>query len=83
MPAALDTHDRSAIVYYAALGYAQQEIADEVGVSRNTVRKYLRLNRRIVEDAPDPRETLAAVIREQYDWERPGRTAPSFGDHPM
>lgn len=83
MPAAITDERRSAIVYYAALGYAQQAIAEEVGVSRNTVRKYLRLTREAVEDAEDPRETLAEVIQGQYDWDRPAKRAFSFGDHPM
>ena len=83
MPAPITDEERSAIVYYAALGYAQSAIAEEVGVSRNTVRKYLRRTRAAVEDAENPRETLAAVVLGEYDWHRPNRPPISFGDHPM
>lgn len=83
MPAAIDDDARSAIVFHAALGYAQQEIAEEVGVSRNTVRKYLGRTREAVEGAEEPREALAAIVRGDYDWDRPERGRISFGDHPM
>ena len=83
MPAPIDDEARSAIVFHAALGYGQAEIAEEVGVSRNTVRKYLRKTREAVEEAEDPRETLSAILRGEYDWERPERGRISFGDHPM
>lgn len=72
MPAAIDASTRGDIVYYAALGYSQQAVADAVGVSRNTVRKYLELTREIVEDAEEPRERLCAVLEGTYDWD--GRT---------
>ena len=82
MPAAITPAQRSAIVRRASLGYSQAAIAEAVGVSRNTVRKYLHETRAVVEAADDPAATLAAIVREEYDWERAG-PVPSFGDHPM
>lgn len=70
MPAPIDDEERAAIVYYAALGYPRSEIAAEVGVSRNTVRKYLERARETVESADDPRATLCAIVENEYDWER-------------
>lgn len=69
MPAAIDGATRSDIVYYAAIGYSNRDVADEVGVSRNTVRKYLELTRTAVEESADPRETLCAILEDDYDWE--------------
>lgn len=83
MPAAIDDDARSAIVYHAALGYRQAEIAEEVGVARNTVRKYLGKAREAVEAADEPRETLAAIVLGEYDWNRHESGPISFGDHPM
>ena len=83
MPAALDYDARSRIAYYSALGYTQQEISEEVGVSRTTVRKYRAKIRDAVESSDDPRETLVAMLRNQYEWDRPATRIPSFGDHPM
>lgn len=84
MPPAIPDEVRSSIVFHAALGYSQQEISDEVGVSRNTVRKYLRKAREAVEGADEPRETLADIVRDRYDWERPDPAAiRGFGDLPM
>jgi transposase len=70
MPAEIDTETRSRIVYYTALGYTQQEVGERVGVSRNTVRKYRRKTREVVEDADDPRQRLCAIIEDEYDWDR-------------
>lgn len=83
MPAAITDEERGAIVRRAALGYTQSAIADEVGVSRNTVRKYLGLTREAVESSATPEETLAAIVLGEYDWERSDRPPISFGDHPM
>lgn len=84
MPAPIPDEARSRIVFLSALGYTQREIAEEVGVSRNTVRKYLRLTRAVVENADDPEGTLADVVRGRYDWERPEPAAiRGFGDLPM
>ena len=69
MPAALDPSTRNDIVYYAALGNDQRAIAERLDVSRNTVRKYLTRARAIVEDADQPRERLAAMVRDEYDWD--------------
>ena len=84
MPAAIPDETRSRIVVLAALGYTQREIAEEVGVSRNTVRKYLRLARVAVEGAGDPRRALADVVLGRHDWERPDPAAiQGFGDLPQ
>ena len=84
MPAAIPDETRSRIVFHAALGYSQRDIAEEVGVSRNTVRKYLRRAREAVEESEDPPRALADVVTGQYDWERPDRSAvQGFGDLPQ
>ena len=83
MPAEIDDEKRSQIIYYSALGYSQQEISDEVGVARNTVKKYQQKTRKEVESADTPRKTLADIIENQYDWERSQSRIVSFGDHPM
>lgn len=82
MPAAISLETRSRIVYYAALGYSQGEISDEIGVSRNTVRKYLREAREIVEDADEPKQKLAAIVQNEDGWEKDRQDIISFGDHP-
>lgn len=69
MPAPIDRSTRSDIVYYAAQGHSQAEIAAAVDVSRNTVRKYLELTETAVEAANEPRDRLCAIIRDEYDWE--------------
>lgn len=79
MPAAIDTSVRADIVFHAALGYSQQEIADEVDVSRNTVRKYLEAARRNVEASSNPRDALCAIVEDEYDWEG-GDRGPSGVD---
>jgi predicted transcriptional regulator len=83
MPAAITDDQRNRIVYYAALGYTRSDIAEEVGVSRNTVRKYLREARETVESSEGPEETLAAMVRGDHDWESQRRTVTSFSEHPM
>lgn len=83
MPAEIDDEKRSRIVFYSALGYTQEEIGDEVGVSRNTIVKYRRRAREAVESADDPRETLVSIIENEYDWDRGRNKVISFGDHPM
>ena len=84
MPAPIPDEARADIVFLAALGYTRAEIAEEAGVSRNTVRKYLRLARDAVEAEDAPRAALVAVVRAEYDWERPdGTGAGGFGDMPM
>jgi transposase len=83
MPAEIDAETRSDIVYYAALGYSQQDIGEGLDVSRNTVRKYLEATRDRVSESDDPRGTLVDIIQNEYNWEFPDRQAPSFGDHPM
>ena len=83
MPAEIDDETRSQIIYYSALGYTQQEISKEVGVSRNTIRKYRQKAREAIESTNNPQETLADIILNQYDWERSETRTVSFGDHPM
>jgi len=83
VPAPIPASVRADIVYHAALGYTNEETAAAVGVSRNTVRKYLRLTRAVVEDADDPREALVDVVRNEYDWTRPAGPGGGFGDLPM
>ena len=78
MPAAIGEDVRAAIVYHAALGYSNREVAEEVGVSRNTVGKYLERARAVVETAEDPRATLCAILENEYDWER-GRVRGTDG----
>lgn len=82
MPAEIDYEKRSQIIYYSALGYSQQEISEEVGVARNTVKKYQQKTREAVESDDAPRKTLTNIIENQYDWER-SQSRISFGDHPM
>lgn len=79
MPAAIDAATRGDIVCYAALGYSQSAIAEEVGVSRRTVAKYLDLARAEVEGSTRPRRTLCAIVRGEYDWERGTLTADEGG----
>lgn len=83
MPAEIDDETRSQIIHYTALGYTQQEISDVVGVSRNTIKKYRELTREAVEATDDPRETLVAILENDYDWDRAKRRSSSFGDLPM
>ena len=84
MPAPIPDEARNRIVFYSALGYSQREIAREVDVSRNTVRKYLELTREAVEGADDPEGVLADVVRGRYDWERPNPASiQGFGDLPQ
>lgn len=84
MPAPIPDEVRSAIVVHAALGYSQREIADRLGVSRNTVRKYLRRTREVVEASDDPEGILADVVRGRYDWERTRSTSiRGFGELPQ
>jgi transcriptional regulator with XRE-family HTH domain len=75
MPAAIDAATRADIAFYAAQGYSQEAIAEETGVSRRTVRKYLDRTREVVEDSADPRATLCAILRDDYDWVQ-GERAP-------
>lgn len=84
MPAEIDSGTRADIAFYAAQGYTRREIAEAVGVSRNTVRKYLQRTRSAVEGSDDPRATLCAIVRDRYDWERgePERRV-DFADRPM
>lgn len=84
MPAPIPDEVRNEIVRRAALGYSQREIAEAVGVSRNTVRKYLRRTREVVEGSSDPDGTLADVIQGRHDWERPERASiRGFGEMPQ
>lgn len=83
MPAEIDDEKRSQIIYYSALGYTQQEISNEAGVARNTVKKYQQKTREAVESSDTPRKTLAEIIENQYDWKRSQSRVMSFGDHPM
>ena len=83
MPAALDATERSRIAFYSALGYSQQEIGEELDISRTTVRKYRRKVRAAVENSDTPTETLIAILSNEYEWERSADRIPSFGDHPM
>ncbi|WP_136688051.1 helix-turn-helix domain-containing protein [Halorhabdus amylolytica] len=70
MPAAIDDETRSEIVFRAAQGYTRSEIAKTVGISRTTVRKYLEKTIEVTEDSDRPRETLCAIIQNDYDWDR-------------
>jgi len=62
MPAEIDKGTRQEIVYLRALDYDKQEIAEEVGVSRNTVRKHLQGVREEVEQSDAPKPKLASII---------------------
>lgn len=70
MPAPIDDATRADIVFRAARGATRSEIAEALGVSRTTVRKYLEKADSAVEDSDRPRETLCAIIRNEYDWDR-------------
>jgi DNA-binding CsgD family transcriptional regulator len=86
VPAEIDSTARADIAFYAAQGLTRREIADAVGVSRNTVRKYLRLVRAEVDASDDPRATLCAIVRDEYDWVRSERERArgiGFADRPM
>ena len=69
MPAAIDDATRADIVFRAAQGFTRSEIAQTVGVSRTTVRKYLERPRTEVEDSDRPRKTLCAIIEADYEWD--------------
>ncbi|PSP94904.1 hypothetical protein BRC78_01050, partial [Halobacteriales archaeon QH_8_68_33] len=79
MPAEIDAATRADIAFYAAQGYSQEGIAEETGVSRRTVRKYLDLTREEVAASDRPRETLCAIVRGEYDWQRGDLTADEGG----
>ena len=79
MPAEIDVATRADIAFYAAQGYSQEGIAEETGVSRRTVRKYLDLTREEVAASDRPRETLCAIVRGEYDWQRGDLTADEGG----
>ena len=78
MPAAIDDATRSEIVFRAALGDTRTEIAETVGVSRTTVRKYLDHTRTVVEESARPRQTLCAIIENEYDWDGEKGDGPDF-----
>lgn len=79
MPAEIDSATRADIVFYAAQGYSQAEVAEEVGVSRRTVRKYLDRTREAVEESAEPRATLCAIVTDDYEWDLAGRTPDGAG----
>jgi len=79
MPAEIDTATRADIAFYAAQGYSQEAIAEKAGVSRRTVRKYLDRTRNVVEESADPRATLCAIVRDEYEWDLLGRTPDGAG----
>ncbi|WP_275736746.1 helix-turn-helix domain-containing protein [Halorhabdus sp. SVX81] len=70
MPAAIDDATRAEIVFRAARGETRSEIAEALDLSRTTVRKYLERTDSVVENSDQPRETLCAIIRNEYDWDR-------------
>ena len=72
MPAAIGPSTRNDIIYYVAQGHDQREVAAKLDISRNTVGKYLDRTRAILEEADQPREVVAAMVRDEYDWERRG-----------
>lgn len=71
MPRKVDQETRQEIVYMRALDYDKQEIAEKVGVSRNTVRKHLNEVRKDVEESDASKLRLATIILEASD-------APSY-----
>jgi|GEM_PF-1868701 len=79
MPAEIDSATRADIAFYAAQGYSQEAVAEAAGVSRRTVRKYLDRTRDAVETSANPRATLCAILRDEYDWGQ-GERAPDGVD---
>lgn len=62
MPAQISDEDRRQIVRLRALDYDKQEIAEKVGVSRNTVRRHLEDIRNEVENSESPEMKLADFL---------------------
>jgi len=79
MPAEIGPSTRADIAFYAAQGYSQERVAEEAGVSRRTVRKYLDRTRAEVAASDRSRETLCAIVRGEYDWQRGDLTADEGG----
>lgn len=65
MPRGIDKDTRREIVYLRALDYDKQEIAEKVGVSRNTVRKHLNEVREDVEGSDAAKTRLATIILDE------------------
>jgi len=62
MPAKLDDEIRGEIVRLRALDYDKQEIAEELGVSRNTVSRHLQEVREEAEESGDSNSVVLEAI---------------------
>lgn len=62
MPPQVDDDVRREIAFLRALDYDKQEIAEQVDLSRNTVRKHLTDLREEIESSDAPKVRLATII---------------------
>lgn len=62
MPAKLDKETRGQIVRLRALDYDKQEIAEELGISRNTVSRHLEEIQEEAQEAEDPDAVVLDAI---------------------
>lgn len=67
MPAQISNEVRRKIVRMRALDYDKQEIADQLGISRNTVRRHLNDVRNEVESSDAPDMKLADILFDAQD----------------
>ena len=62
MPAKLDDRTKGEIVKMRALDYDKQEIADELGISRHTVRRHLQELQREAEQTDDADAVVLGAV---------------------
>lgn len=62
MPAKLDDRKKGEIVTMRALDYEKQEIADELGISRHTVRRHLQEVQREAERTDDADAVVLGAV---------------------
>lgn len=67
MPKQLSNDQRREILLLRALDYTKQEIAEEVGVSRNTVSRHLEEMREQIESSENREMALAEILFEPDD----------------
>lgn len=62
LPSWMDRYKASKMVQYRALGYNQEAIAGELGVSQQTVSKYLAAVNQSAKTSTDTQEFLLALL---------------------